>query len=292
MDDGITLLADALLETVGQAGTVGVPSAIEAYLRMPLADFAKLKTLLPTVQFGSDNTVMARLRAIKSDQEVAKIRQACAIAGRAFDRVPEIAGAGIPLERVFRDFQRLLLEEGADWVPYLAGGAGPDGYDDVISPASEAPLVAGDVLMLDTGAVFDGYFCDYDRNYVVGRTHPDQQSAWDVLQEATAAGREACRVGNTASDVFHAMDRIVTGGAGGSDAGRLGHGLGMQLTEGLSFMAADHTVLEAGMVITLEPGVMMPGGGMMVHEDDFVVRDEGAEATVTERASRIDEGVK
>ena len=69
---------------------------------------------------------------------------------------------------MFRRFQVLCLEAGADWVPYLAGGADTEGYDDVISPAKEAPLKRGDLLMLDTGLVWDGYFCDYDRNWSIG----------------------------------------------------------------------------------------------------------------------------
>jgi Xaa-Pro aminopeptidase len=74
------------------------------------------------------------------------------------------------------------------------------------------------------------------------------------------------------------MDKVCTGGAGGQSAGRLGHGLGLQLTEGLSFIVDDHTVLEAGMVITLEPAVSVSGGaGLMVHEDDYVVTNTGWE---------------
>ena len=63
----------------------------------------------------------------------------------------------------------------------------------------------------------------------------------------------------------------------GEDGGRLGHGLGMQLTEGLSLTKRDHTVLEAGMVITLEPGVATAEGMMMVHEENIVIRDGGAQ---------------
>ena len=61
----------------------------------------------------------------------------------------------------------MCLDEGADWVSYLAGVSEQGGYSDVISPAKDAPLVAGDVLMLDTGVVYDGYFCDYNRNFAV-----------------------------------------------------------------------------------------------------------------------------
>lgn len=166
----------------------------------------------------------ARLRAVKSEAEIVKIAHSCAIAGRAFDRVGEIAQPGVPLSKVFRNFQRLLLEEGADWVPYIAGGAGQIGYADVISTAGEAPLETGDVPMLDTGAVWDGYFCDYDRNFAIGHATAEQSAAHARPIKATEAGEEAARVGATASDVWRAMARVK-----GRDetSGRLGHGLGM-----------------------------------------------------------------
>ena len=129
--------------------------------------------------------------------------------------------------------------------------------------------------MLDTGLVYDGYFCDYDRNYVVGTPSPEIASAWDKLLEATSAGREAARLGKTAADIYHAMDRVLTSGTGGGAAGRLGHGLGMQLTEWPSFIPGDRTELCAGMVITLEPSLTMPDGSVLVHEDDFVLTKNG-----------------
>jgi Xaa-Pro aminopeptidase len=264
----VSLLADALREV---GGPVGVPSHLETHLRMPLADFARVQRLAG-LEFTDDRRIVADLRAIKSEAEIAKIADSCRIAARAFGRMGEIAGPGVPLAQVFRDFQRLLLEEGADWVPYLAGGAGPEGYADVISPATEVPLAVGDILMLDTGAVRDGYFCDYDRNFAVGRASEGQQSAHARLIEATQAGLEAARAGVRADEIWQAMAAIVGGGEG---AGRLGHGLGMQLTEGLSLTAKDRTVLQPGMVITLEPGVETAPGRIMVHEENIVIT-EGA----------------
>ena len=275
VDDGVSLLAQTLSEVLGQGARIGVPSGHETHLRMPLTDYARLQGLLPQMTFGPDANIVHQLRLVKSAAEVAKIETACAIAGRAFQRVPEIAAAGVPLERVFRDFQRLCLEEGADWVPYLAGGTGPLGYDDVISPATDAPLQSGAVLMLDTGLVWDGYFCDYDRNYAIGAPSAGLKSNWSRLLDATEAGKEAAKVGNTARDVFRAMDAICTGGQGGGDAGRLGHGLGMNLTEWPSFINGDETELVDGMVITLEPGITMPDGSVLVHEDDFVITAHG-----------------
>jgi len=272
-DDGVSLLSDTLNEIVG-AGRIGIPSGAETYLRVPQSDWGWIKSGTFGT-FVSDNGITARLRAVKSDAEVAKIETACAIAGRAFARVPQIAAQGRALSDVFRDFQRLLLEEGADWVPYLAGGADRDGYGDVISPASDRPLAQGDILMLDTGAVFDGYFCDYDRNFAIGSVSTTARDAHARLIDAVNAAANIARPGTTAAQLFHAMDKVVTGGAGGSDAGRLGHGLGMQLTEGLSLIAADPTVLAAGMVLTLEPGIDTVDGRIMVHEENIVITQDG-----------------
>ncbi|KEJ89855.1 M24 family metallopeptidase [Sulfitobacter donghicola] len=269
-DDGVSLLANTLNDL--GAKHVGTPTGHESHLRMPLGDWQKLQAALQgTVR--DDARIVARLRAQKSEAEVAKIAHACAIAGRAFARVPEIASAGVPLSAVFRDFQRLCLEEGADWVPYLAGGAEKNGYADVISPASDTPLQLGDILMLDTGLVWDGYFCDFDRNFSMGEASSLVSAAHVKLIDAVEAAAGIARAGTTAAELFHAMDQIVTGGAGGSDAGRLGHGLGMQLTEGLSLIPQDHTVLRAGMVITLEPGIETENGKVLVHEEDILITE-------------------
>ena len=275
-DDGVTLLADTIRHVVGAGARIGVPDGHGTHLRMPLQDYQRVQDLLPQATFTSDQRIIETLRRIKSGAELAKIERACTIAGRAFDRVGEIAGAGVPLDRVFRDFQSLCLAEGADWVPYLAGGTGPLGYDDVISPAAPDPLQQGHVLMLDTGLVWDGYFCDFDRNYAIGPVSDEVHSAYAKLLEATQAGQEAAVIGATATDIYHAMDRVLTGGLGGGDAGRLGHGLGMQLTEWPSFIATDPTEIVAGMVITLEPGITMSDGSVLVHEDDFVITEQGA----------------
>lgn len=275
-DDGVSLLAGTLAELVPPDGAIGVPDGAETHLRMPLADWATVQTRCKR-RFTGDGGILRRLRMVKSEPEIARIGDACAIAGRAFARVPELAREGVSLAEVFRRFQMLCLDEGADWVPYLAGAAAPGGYADVISPATEAPLAAGDVLMLDTGLVRGGYFADYNRNFSVGPVAPPVQAAHMRLIEATAAGFAAARPGAIAADLFHAMDRVLTGGQGVAAGGRLGHGVGMQLTEPPSLIAADHTVLEPGMVLTLEPVIETGPGRLLVHEENIVIRAGGAE---------------
>jgi Xaa-Pro aminopeptidase len=274
-DDGIGLLLETLRQVTPQDGRIGMADQMESHARMPLADLEALKAGLGSRTLVSDATITRRLRLVKSDAEIAKIKVAAQIADRAFDRVAEIAAVGTPLSKVFRHFQMLCLEEGADWVPYLAGAAEQGGYGDVISPASDKPLEKGDVLMLDTGLVWDGYFCDFDRNYAIGRADPAVQDAHHRLVAATEAGLEAAKVGGKISDLFHAMSAVVNPGGTPMEAGRLGHGLGMQLTEWPSIIPQDHTELVAGMVLTLEPSVDLGGGKIMVHEENIVITNHG-----------------
>jgi len=125
--------------------------------------------------------------------------------------------------------------------------------------------------MLDTGLVWDGYFCDFDRNYALGAADPLAAQGYKRLMEATQAAFETAKPGKTASDLFHVMDKVLTGGDGGTSVGRYGHGLGMQLTEWPSLQAHDHTELKEGMVLTLEPSIEIEPGADMVHEENIVI---------------------
>ncbi|MBF9033122.1 M24 family metallopeptidase [Rhodobacterales bacterium HKCCE2091] len=276
-DDGIGLLAETLADLVPASGRIGVPMGLETHLRMPLADFEALKRRIAPRDVVDATACVQRVREIKSESEIDRIRAACMIAGRAFDRVPEIAGPGRPLDAVFRDFQSACLAEGADWVSYLAGAAGPDGYGDVISPAGPRPLSTGDVLMLDTGAVRQGYFCDFDRNFAIGPPTDAVRRTHAALWEATEDALAALRPGLRAREVHRILCEALTRRGTEPGAGRLGHGLGITLTEWPSFTPLDDTPLRAGMVLTLEPGAIVAPGRMLVHEENVVLRDTGAE---------------
>lgn len=275
-DDGVGLLAATLRDVTPADAAIGLADQMESHLRMPLSSLRTLEQTISPRRITGDATITRRLRLVKSSRELAKITQAVGVADRAFDCVAEIARAGVPLSQVFRDFQRLCLEKGADWVPYLAGAAEVGGYGDVISPATDAPLAAGDLLMLDTGLIWDGYFCDFDRNFSLGPPSAAVADGHATLIEATQAAFDIAKPGARICDLFHAMNDIVAPGGSASDAGRLGHGLGMQLTEWPSIIAADTTVLEEGMVLTLEPGVAMASGKIMVHEENIVIEGQGA----------------
>lgn len=276
-DEGVSLLVEALQGF----GRIGVPMGEEASLRMSLTDFRAVEAQISGV-FVDCSEIIKAVRIVKSDAEVAILRKICAIGSAAFARLPEVARAGDPLNEVFRKFKITLLEEGAEEVPYLVGAAGQGGYGDAISPPGAVPLVEGDVLMLDTGSTLQGYFCDFDRNFAVGVARPEAQAAHQKLWDVTEAGLDAARAGVTCAELFSAMSRVL---GGASDIGRIGHGLGTQLTEYPSIAAHDHTPLQEGMVMTLEPSLMIDNTRMMVVEENILITD-GAPEILTTRVSR------
>ncbi|SLN37324.1 M24 family metallopeptidase [Roseisalinus antarcticus] len=275
-ESALALLALTLREEVPPGGLIGLPDGAETHVRLPFSDWAVLQDLTLRRRFVGDGGLVARLRQAKSAAEIDRIATACAIAGRAFARVPEIAGAGVPLDQVFRGFQGLCLGEGADWVAYLAGGAGPGGYGDVISPATARPLAPGDVLMLDTGVVHGGYYSDFDRNFSVGPPGAEVAEAHETLIAASRAAKAIAHPGTTHAELFHAMHSLTSGGTPGANTGRIGHGLGMELTEGPSLLPWETASLRPGMVITLEPVIELSPGRIMVHEEVIAIEEDGA----------------
>ena len=283
-DDGISLLTDLLSPLSASGARLGVMKGHETHLRMPLGDWERLTASLPNLQIVDATDLVQGLRMVKSSAEIEKLQYICAIGSSAFSRVPEFASAGMPLEEVFREFRRTAIDLGADDAPYVVGGADHGGYADVISPPTRRPLQAGDILMIDTGCSWDGYFCDFDRNWAISHADSTAKRAYDVLWRATEAGIEAARPGNTCRDLHSAMSAVIAelDGSGG-DIGRLGHGLGMQLTEQPSHAAFDNTILKENMVLTIEPSLSYGDGLMMVHEENIVVGANGS-TLLTSRA--------
>lgn len=283
-DDGISLLAQVLADLTRNHGRLGVPLGHETHLRMPGGDFERLRQGLSGIEIVDSTEIVRSLRMVKSAAEIDKIAYACALASDAFEALPGLVRAGQSEREICQTLKTDLLRRGADSSPYLIGASGPGGYDNIIMGPTDRVVETGDVLIIDTGTTFDGYFCDFDRNYAFGPVTDAVKKAYEVTYEATEAGLAVLRPGITAADLGAAMWRVLeAGGALGNDVGRLGHGLGMQLTEWPSNMPGDETVLEVGMVLTLEPGMAFAPGKVMVHEENVVLREDGPEL-LTRRA--------
>ena len=282
-DDGVTLLADAI--TSMGAKRIGVPMGHETHLRMPLADWDALRAALPDVEFVDATSVVRSMRMVKSSRELAKITHVCSLVSDGFENLGSLLSVGMTEREAFTAFKVDLLQRGADDVPYLVGASGHS-FTDIIKQPSDRVIELGDLLMFDTGTMWDGYSSDFDRYYAFGHADEEAQRAHNVVWDATQAGLDMLRPGVTTTDLWKAMaDVMIEGGSLGNDVGRLGHGLGMQLTEWPSNTATDATVIEEGMVLTLEPGMTFAPGRMMLHEENVVIRADGPEM-LSRRAPR------
>ncbi len=281
-DDGMTLLQSVLNQHVPSGGKLGLLMGRETAFRAPLGDVAKLLKSWNNIVLVDMTSAIQHIRMIKSPAEIAKARHVCALVSDVFASVPDWVHAGMPLSELFRQFKIRSLEAGIDDVSYLVGSAGPGGYFDIIAPPTDRPLVTGDVFMLDTGSLWDGYFSDFDRNFAIGHATDAACEAHQRLYEATEAALALCRPGNTARDLYHAMDALLRPDAaendkGGDDVGRYGHGMGIQLTEPPSHTSWDETVIEANMTLTLEPSIIYDGGFLMVAEENILITETGYE---------------
>jgi Xaa-Pro aminopeptidase len=283
-DEGISLLASILKNLSKRHGRVGVPMGPETHLRMPANDVVALKTALGSVALVDSTEIIRNLRMVKSEHEIAKHRYICDLVSDAYENFGDVAQAGMSEREILAAHRLDLLQRGADTVPYIVATAAQDGTDDAIRFPNDRPLVTGDVLFVDTGAEIDGYYCDFDRNFAIGYASDETKRAYELAYRATDAGIAAVRPGVRACDVWQAMaDVLASGGATGGGVGRMGHGIGLHNTEWPSLMASDQTVLQEGMILAIEPGYDFAPGKMMLHEENVVVRENGAEL-LTRRA--------
>jgi Xaa-Pro dipeptidase len=277
-DDGISLVADILKNLSRKYGRIGATLGVESHLRMPFNNFIELSSRLTHIEFIDIATQIHCLRSVKSEAEIEKIRQACKTANIGFVNIPNHARTGQTEQDICKQMRIDMLEAGADIIKYLISGSGLNGYNSIIMGPTDRRLNNGDVLIIDVGAVYDGYFSDFDRNFAFGRPSDATLKAYKSVYEATDAGFKTARPGATTTDIYTAMWSVMeAAGALGNDVGRLGHGLGMQLTEWPSITPFDNTQLVPGMVITLEPGMMYAPGKFMVHEENIVITEAGAE---------------
>ena len=275
-DEGVTLLVDSIQSLMTRFSTLGIPQGHESSLRMPISDYNRLLSSLADVQIKDATSILRYVRYIKSPAEIEKINYICKVASQGFEDLPSLLKVGQSERENCQRFKEHLLNLGVDDFPYLIAGSGQGGYGSIIMGPGERILENGDIFIIDTGCVFDSYFCDFDRNFAFGFASDESKRAYEVVYKATDAGFAQCKVGKTTSDVFNAMNKVMQdGGALGNSVGRLGHGLGMQLTEWPSNTINDNTVLKEGVVLTLEPGMEYLPGKEMVHEENILITKDG-----------------
>jgi Xaa-Pro aminopeptidase len=217
-------------------------------------------------------------RAIKDEEEVAAIRRAAEVADAAFE---EVLGAGV-VGRTERDValdlevaMRRRGASGASFPPIVAAGA--HGALPHAQPR-DVPIPAGTLLVVDWGAQVGGYASDCTRTVATGELDPRDAEVYEVVRRAQEAALAAIRPGTSGRDADQvARDVIDRAGHAEHFGHGLGHGVGLEVHEGPRLSQRSDAVLEAGMVVTVEPGVYVPGAVGVRIEDLVVVRDGAPE---------------
>ena len=284
-DEGVSLVKSTLDDLQKIYGQIGAEFGKEMAIRMPVRDLLKLKEIIKTnIVDGSD--AIWDMRMIKTNNEIERIKFICSIASDAYNSLPAKLAIGDTERAAVNKLKIDILNRGADNVPFMPGISGPGGVSQIVCGPSDRILENGDILFIDTGSTFDGYFCDFDRNFAFGSVSSDVERVNEVLWQATEAGIKAAVPGATTLDVFNAMNKIIEdGGAIGNNVGRLGHGLGLQLTEPPSHRPEEKTIIKENMVLTIEPGMEYEKDKMLVHEENIVIHKDSAEL-ITKRAPR------
>ncbi len=251
-------------------------------LRMRLLEARILQRYAPGSELVAADALFAELRMSKSAAEVAAMRRAVAVAEAAFQVwLPELR-VGMTEKEAAARLVTALLTGGADalaFSPIVVGG--PDGAFPHAVPGPR-PFEAGDWVVVDWGAVVDGYASDITRMVVFGEPGGPLLPVHEIVLRANEAGRAAVEPGILAEEVDAAAREVITAaGYGLQFVHRTGHGLGLEVHESPFIVAGDETRLEPGMTFTVEPGIYLEGLGGIRIEDDVLVTAEGAETLTT-----------
>ncbi len=222
------------------------------------------------------------MRLIKDESELSAMRRAC----RIIDEV--VAWAFSQLQPGLSERQLAGLIDQRLERHYGAQAAFPSlvqfGADSAL-PHGEAgarKLASGDAVLLDIGARVEGYPSDITRTAFYGAASEQMRRIYQLVLEAHLAAAAVLRPGAVARDVDRAARDVITAaGFGDKFTHRVGHGLGLEVHEPPSMHGKDSTVLAPGMVVTIEPGIYLPGVGGVRIEDDYLVTAEGAERMTT-----------
>lgn len=240
--------------------------------------YRELKEYLREVQLIPVQGWIEKLRAQKSPKEIERIRQATAIVDQVFEKVLTELRPGMTEREVATRLEILLREQGASSSSFptiVASGersALPHGL------ASPKPLNKGDFVTLDFGAWYEGYTSDITRTVVLGLADEKQKEIYHIVLEAQQKAIASIAPGMSGKQVDRvARDCITVAGYGEYFGHATGHGIGLEVHELPLLRKTSEDILEEGMVVTVEPGIYVPGIGGVRIEDDVLVTLSGQE---------------
>ncbi|WP_165250715.1 M24 family metallopeptidase [Paludisphaera soli] len=272
----------SLNKAVAEVATrLGVGSLGFEAAHLSVADWEALKGELTGTSLAATTELVETLRAVKDDDEVARIREAVAIAQDAFLKLKgELRAGGPATEKDAADrleaHMRALGATGTSFPTIVAVGrraALPHAR-----PTAETRIGDDDFVLIDWGACRRSYKSDLTRVVVTGKVTPEFERVYRLVLAAQERAIAAIRPGACAQDVdAEARSFLEQAGFGRFFDHGLGHGIGMDVHEGPRLRRESPTILEPGMVVTVEPGIYLPEWGGVRIEDDVLVTPDGHE---------------
>jgi Xaa-Pro aminopeptidase len=267
---------ETVAQMVAQAGVVKL--GIEAD-HVTVAQLQEMEKNMPAVTLVPLEGVVRPLRAKKTAEEVAAIREAIAYADDAFAHLCQVLRPGMTERQVAWELESHMRVRGADGAsfPFIVG-SGPNGAMPHAT-AGDRVVQAGEPIVMDFGALVRGYCSDITRTLCLGTASERYLQVWHQVLEAQLAVERGLRPGMTGQQADAiARDLFTQAGVGERFGHGLGHGVGLAIHE-TPFMGrlSKDVILEPGMVITVEPGLYFPGWGGVRIEDIILLGDDGAE---------------
>ncbi|WP_420868755.1 M24 family metallopeptidase [Adlercreutzia muris] len=258
----------------------GMPGAeLQIEDTVTLAEYRALQKAFPAdFPIGETDGVVRRLRSVKERYEVARMRGAQTITDAAFSHIVEFMRPGMTEREVQLELDEFMLRHGAEGLAFAsivatgANGANPHAV------AGATMLEAGQCVVLDFGAKSYGYCSDMTRTVFLGEPESQMRSAWEAVRAANEAVEAMLAPGVTGKEAHERAEAILAeGGFAGAMGHGLGHGVGLDIHEEPVLSPRNPEPLMEGNVVTVEPGIYLPGKFGMRLEDFGVVTDDGFE---------------
>lgn len=255
---------------------MGIEDAIE------LREFRELERAFSEAKwkprFVETDGFVKKMRAVKDERELSAMRAAQAITDAAFEHIVEFMGEGMTELEVKRELEETMRRLGAEGLAFDSiVASGPNGAAPH-SIAGERRLQAGDMVVMDFGARKGGYCSDMTRTVCIGEATPLAREVFAAVREANEAVEAMIRPGRTGAAMHHlAEDVLAHNGFAGKMGHGLGHGVGIDIHELPVLSPRNEAPLEVGNVVTVEPGVYLPGEIGCRLEDFGVVTEDGFE---------------
>lgn len=223
--------------------------------------------------------LVEELRRVKDSGEIARVREACALGDAAFATVLPLLVDGSSEQEVALSLEMEMRRRGASGTsfdPIVASG--PNAAKPHARPTDRS-IGRGELVVIDFGCVVDGYCSDMTRTVSVGEPSREAAEIWELVRAAQDAGRALVSAGAACGDVDAACRAVISdAGHGEHFTHSTGHGVGIEIHEAPRVAATGGATLRAGDIVTVEPGVYLPGVGGVRIEDTFAVVDDGGEA--------------